>query len=543
MKYSISFSLAALVGAVYAIPPPSSSGATYTGTWGCWPTTVTYTQPLPVSTGLPLGAQCGGYEHTGPTECAPGLICHPFHDHLAYYCVKPRNPPAPTPTATTVTATLTTTPLPAGTTTGNAPGATDSCWFYTVTPTSSSTVSVPTEGLAPLATQAPPSVFLALIVWFSTMQVFFFALEIILHTEALLNYSVLVAMSTRAENYDDHDASTYYANAPLTRRRATADSIPLLPTVAEYYSQRATKPGTLIITEATTVAHEGGGVLHVPGIYNDEQIRAWKEIGQAVHAKGSFIFSQLRAYGRAADPAVLASSSPPISLIGASPIPLSSRPEPRPRALTVEEIQNFVSAYAKAAKNTVDGANFDGVEIHAANGYLIDQFLQDVSNQREDEYGGDIQSRAKFALEVLEAVVKEVGEEKVGIRLSPWSTFLDMRMKDPKPTFKYLVTCIRDTYPKLAYIHVIEPRVHGNDVKPPSEEDDIEESNDFIRDIWGDRPLISAGGYTRETALRIAAERQYELVAFGRWFISNVSGAGYYIPCFVPGTEYWHMEA
>ncbi|KAJ8517539.1 hypothetical protein ONZ45_g5286 [Pleurotus djamor] len=498
MKYSISFCLAALVSAIYAIPPPSSSGATYTGTWGCWPTTVTYTQPLPVSTGLPLGAQCGGYEHTGPTECAPGLICHPFHDHLAYYCVKPRNPPAPTPTATTVTATLTV-----------------------------------GEYAVASATQARPSVFLALIVWFSTMQVFSFALEIILHTETLF-YSVLVAMSPRAENYDDHDASTDNAND---------DSIPLLPTVAEYYSQRAAKPGTLIITEATTVVHEGGGVLHVPGIYNDEQIRAWKEIGKAVHAKGSFIFSQLRAYGRAADPAVLASSSPPISLVGASPIPLSSRPEHKPRALTVEEIQNFVSAYAKAAKNAVDGANFDGVEIHAANGYLIDQFLQDVSNQREDEYGGDIQSRVKFALEVLEAVVKEVGEEKVGIRLSPWSTFLDMRMKDPKPTFKYLVTCIRDTYPKLAYIHVIEPRVHGNDVKPSSEEDDIEESNDFIRDIWGDRPLISAGGYTRETALRIAAERQYELVAFGRWFISNVSGAGYYIPCFVPGTEYWHMEA
>ncbi|KDQ28748.1 hypothetical protein PLEOSDRAFT_1038318 [Pleurotus ostreatus PC15] len=308
-------------------------------------------------------------------------------------------------------------------------------------------------------------------------------------------------------------------HAPLTRRRGTRETaVPLLPIVAEYYSQRASKPGTLLITEATTVAPQGAGVLHVPGIYSDEQVAAWREITEAVHAKKCYIFSQLRAYGRAADPTALKALN--LDYVAPSSFPMPSRPELTPRALTIPEIRQYVAAYGNAAKRAVNEAKFDGVELHGANGYLLEQFLQDVSNKRTDEYGGSIEGRCRFVLEVLAAVVKEVGEERVAIRLSPWGTVLDMGMQDPKPTYTYLVTRIKELYPHLAYIHVVEPRANGSGDRAPGESR-ADESNDFIRDIWGERPLISAGGYTRETALRQAEARPNELIAFGRWYISN----------------------
>ncbi|EED82236.1 predicted protein [Postia placenta Mad-698-R] len=184
-------------------------------------------------------------------------------------------------------------------------------------------------------------------------------------------------------------------------------------------------------------------------------------------------------------------------------------------AILRAEIHEYVQLYTAAATNAIR-AGFDGVELHGANGYLIDQFLQDVSNKRTDEYGGSVENRCRFALEVIESVVKAIGVNKVAIRLSPWSTFQDMGMKDPKPTFAYLVSRIAEAHPDFAYVHVVEPRVEGNLDRIVLEA----ESNDFLRSIWAPRPFITAGGFTRDTAFE-AAEKTGELVAFGRFFISN----------------------
>jgi len=188
-----------------------------------------------------------------------------------------------------------------------------------------------------------------------------------------------------------------------------------------------------------------------------------------------------------------------------------------PRALTVEEIKEYVQLHATAAENAVLKAGFDGVEIHAANGYLPDQFLQTVTNTRTDEYGGAVENRVRFVLEVTDAVVKAVGANRVGIRLSPFLTMLGMGMSDPIPTFAELVTRIRNNYPDFAYIHVLEiaeitltgPR---ETAKRPSTK--------FLRDIWGDRPYIANGNYERETAIE-GVEKEGGLVSFGRHFISN----------------------
>ncbi|KAG6917695.1 hypothetical protein DXG01_001465 [Tephrocybe rancida] len=311
--------------------------------------------------------------------------------------------------------------------------------------------------------------------------------------------------------------------APLTRFRATKSThVPILPLVKEYYAQRARISGTLLITEATFIHPRAGGYHNAPGIWSEEQIAAWKEITTAVHDHGSSIFLQLWALGRVADPSVLASESEfsgipnaePYRLVSASDVPESGKPAPRP--LTVDEIREYTSYYARAAHNAVHRAGFDGVEVHGANGYLIDQFLQDVSNTRTDAYGGSVEGRSKFALEVVDAVVRAVGPERTAIRLSPWSQFQDMGMSDPIPQFSHLVTSLRDTHPSLAYIHVIEPRVSGI----ADREHEAHESNNFLREIWGERPYISAGGHTEKTAVQ-AAERNTELAAFGRYYISN----------------------
>ncbi|EKM48805.1 uncharacterized protein PHACADRAFT_202371 [Phanerochaete carnosa HHB-10118-sp] len=183
--------------------------------------------------------------------------------------------------------------------------------------------------------------------------------------------------------------------------------------------------------------------------------------------------------------------------------------------MPLPEIKEYIDLYGAATKNAVR-AGFDGVEVHGANGYLIDQFTQDVSNTRTDEYGGSVENRARFALEVLDAAIKVIGETKVGIRFSPWGNFNGMRMADPKPGFSYLVSEITKRWPYLAYIHAVEPRAEGNRDRVVREG----ESNDFLRKIWGQQPFISAGGYNRELALE-AAETKGNLIAAGRLFISN----------------------
>ncbi|KAJ7639557.1 NADH:flavin oxidoreductase/NADH oxidase [Roridomyces roridus] len=301
--------------------------------------------------------------------------------------------------------------------------------------------------------------------------------------------------------------------APTTRFRADSNHAPL-PHVAEYYGQRASTSGSLLISEATFIAARAGGYPNAPGIWSDEQIGAWKKVTDAVHAKGSYMYLQLWALGRAANPAALAAEGLP--LVSASNIPNGTSDIPRP--LTVEEIQEYIHLYATAASNAVHKAGFDGVEIHSANGYLLNQFLHDqCSNVRTDSYGGSIENRVRFPLEVVQAVVNAVGETKTGFRISPWGTWNDMYFGDPKPTYTHLVTELRDRYPDLAYLHVVEPRVDGITTVESVNEG---YSNDFIREIWGSRPLISAGGYTRETALA-AAEEKGDLVAFARPYISN----------------------
>ncbi|KAI0333589.1 FMN-linked oxidoreductase [Cubamyces sp. BRFM 1775] len=304
--------------------------------------------------------------------------------------------------------------------------------------------------------------------------------------------------------------------APLTRCRANSQHVHG-DLAVEYYSQRASVPGTLLITEATYVAPQSVGHFlgpNIPGVWSDEQVAAWKKVVDAVHAKGSYIFLQIWALGRGAEADELKKENPDFRYVAPSAIAVKNKPTPE--ALTIAEIKEYIQLYAKAASNGVHRAGFDGIEIHGANGYLVDQFTQDVSNQRTDEYGGSIENRCRFALEVVEAVSKEIGIKKTAIRLSPWSNFQDMRMKDPIPTFSYLVTRLRELYPDLAYLHVVEPGVMGG----WDGEQGGDDSNDFIRELWLPRPLISAGRYTRETAIA-RAEKTGELIAFGRPFISN----------------------
>ncbi|EIW75438.1 FMN-linked oxidoreductase [Coniophora puteana RWD-64-598 SS2] len=297
--------------------------------------------------------------------------------------------------------------------------------------------------------------------------------------------------------------------APLTRVRNHANHVPG-PELTTYYAQRGSTPGTLLVSEATYVAPQAKGTPFAPGIWNEEQKEGWKHITDAVHAKGSFIYLQLWAQGRTAHPQDLASTGH--DLVAPSAIPcvdMTGQLSAVPRALTIPEIKEYIRLYGIAAQNAIE-AGFDGVEIHGANGYLPDQFLQDVSNTRTDEYGGSIENRAKFVLEVVDSITEKVGADRTAIRLSPWGRFQSMGMEDPVPTFSYLASQLAAR--ELSYLHVIEPRA--------DESTQVSGTNDFVRKIWGDRPYIAAGGNTRDIALQ-EAEEKGGMFAFGRHYISN----------------------
>ncbi|KAL5532355.1 hypothetical protein ACEPAF_5925 [Sanghuangporus sanghuang] len=317
--------------------------------------------------------------------------------------------------------------------------------------------------------------------------------------------------------------------APLTRFRADDAHVPT-DIMVDYYAQRASAPGSLLITEAAFIAAKAGGYDNAPGIWSDEQVAAWKKVTDVVHAQGSYIFMQLWQLGRTANPEILAQpDSPknpggPYPFVSSSDIPISERKDgPAPRPLTHEEILEYVELFGRAAHNAVHRAGFDGVEIHGAHGYLVDQFLQDIANKRTDQWGGNIENRSRFALEVIKKIVDAVGEERTAIRLSPFNTVEGMRMDHPQPTFAYLVSRIREAYPRFAYLHVVEPRVAGN-----SEREVLAgESNDFLRAIWkspdsekNGSVYLSAGGYTPEDAVKDAEEKG-DLIVFGRYYISN----------------------
>ncbi|GAA5945849.1 hypothetical protein JCM1841_001485 [Sporobolomyces salmonicolor] len=305
------------------------------------------------------------------------------------------------------------------------------------------------------------------------------------------------------------------AMAPLTRFRANETHAPQ-DVHAEYYSQRGSYPGTLLISEGTFIDAKAGGYKGVPGIWTDEQIVGWKKVVDAVHAKGSFIYLQLGALGRAADPNALKEE------LGADVVSssdLAFEGGAKPRALTKEEIKEYVGFYARAAKNFVEKAGGDGVEIHGASGYLIDQFTQTTCNNRTDEYGGSVENRVRFGLEVVDAVVAAVGAKKTGIRFSPYSAFQGMKMELPaiKETFTYFVEQIKSRHPDFAYIHAVESRIAGS----YEIEADAAETLDFINELWAPRPFFHAGGFKADTAAATADQNENAVIVFGRYFISN----------------------
>lgn len=305
------------------------------------------------------------------------------------------------------------------------------------------------------------------------------------------------------------------AMAPLTRFRADESHVPIAPLVSEYYAQRASVPGTLLISEATIIAPKAAGYPNPPGIWSQAQIDSWKKVTDAVHGKKSFIYMQLWALGRvASEEGLKKDAGPDAKVVSSGDIPADGGVKPTP--LTEEDIQWYIQQYAQAAKNAIE-AGFDGVEIHAANGYLIDQFTQDVSNNRTDRWGGSVENRARFALEVTKAVAEAVGSDRTGIRLSPFSKFQNMKMADPVPQFSYLVKELKKD--DLAYIHLIESRISGN------VEHEATEKIDFLVDIWGNQsPVMLAGGFKPDSSSSTVDDNfpnQDVMIAFGRYFIST----------------------
>ena len=303
--------------------------------------------------------------------------------------------------------------------------------------------------------------------------------------------------------------------APMTRLRADEEQVPL-QIVADYYSQRATVPGTLLITEACFVsAKSRGRDENAPGIFSKSQIEAWKKVTDGVHERGSFIYMQLWHVGRAARARALERAG--LDCVSSSNIPISDS-YPTPRPMTEPEIWECIDSFAQAATNAI-AAGFDGVEVHAANGYLIDQFTQDVCNQRNDQWGGSIENRSRFCLEITKAVAKAIGPDRTAVRLSPLSEFQSMRMAEPEPQFTYLINQLRPI--GLAYLHLIEPSISGNIEKETADS----ESLDFALAAWRRAgPVILAGGYDKEKADQILQKNvngDEVALAFGRPFISN----------------------
>nr|AEV21229.1 chanoclavine-I aldehyde oxidoreductase [Periglandula ipomoeae] len=307
--------------------------------------------------------------------------------------------------------------------------------------------------------------------------------------------------------------------SPMTRFRADNGGVPL-PYVKTYYAQRASVHGTLLITEAVAICPRAKGFPNIPGIWHDSQIAAWKGVVDEVHSKGSVIWLQLWATGRAVDPDTLTSNG--LELKSSSEVPVAPG-EPTPRPLSEEEIQSYIFDYAQGAKNAVHEAGFDGVEIHGANGFLIDQFLQSSCNRRTDQWGGSIENRSRFGLEITRRVIDAVGNDHVGVKLSPWSTFQGMgTMDDLVPQFEHFITRLREM--DIAYLHLANSRwVEEEDPSIKTHPDVHNET--FVR-IWGEkRPILLAGGYNPDSARRLVdqtySEQNNVMVVFGRHYISN----------------------
>jgi len=297
--------------------------------------------------------------------------------------------------------------------------------------------------------------------------------------------------------------------APLTRTRADAGHLPNA-LMAEYYGQRAS--GGLLITECTMVAPGTSAFINEPGIYSSEQIAAWKQVTDAVHAKGGRIFMQIWHGGRAAHPAmndgVPNVSSGAIAIEGEVYTPTGKAAHAVPRALSAEEIPAIVAAFAQGAKKAM-AAGFDGVEVHGANGYLIDQFLRDGCNQRTDGYGGAVENRARLLFEVLTAVTAAVGAERVGLRLSPLNSYNSMKDSDPMGLTAYL--CDQLNRFKLAYLHMMRADFFGL-----QKGDVMTVAREKYHGV-----LIGNMGYSADEADAAISAGKLDAVAFGTAFLAN----------------------
>jgi N-ethylmaleimide reductase len=300
--------------------------------------------------------------------------------------------------------------------------------------------------------------------------------------------------------------------APMTRLRAI-DNVPN-SLMATYYAQRAT--AGLIVTECTMVSPLSLGYMNCPGIYSQEHIAGWRQVTDAVHEKGGRIFLQLWHSGRISHSSLLGGELPvapsAIAASGTLHTPIGKVAMETPRALETNEIPEIVEQFRKGAENAL-AAGFDGVEFHGAFGYLIDQFLQDCTNQRTDEYGGSIENRARFMLEVVEAVVNVWGANRVGIKLSPSNTYYGMGDSNPQQTFGYAIDALNRF--DLAYLHLMEPnevdlanRVVMNPVTP------------YFRKIYTGT-LITNGDYDHPKGDSLLKSGDGDLVSFGKLFIAN----------------------
>jgi N-ethylmaleimide reductase len=306
--------------------------------------------------------------------------------------------------------------------------------------------------------------------------------------------------------------------APLTRLRNSPTGMPST-LAATYYSQRAS--AGLIISEATCISPTAVGYPNSPGIYSPEQTDAWGSVTDAVHQAGGRIVSQLWHVGRISHPSLQPDNATPVapSAIAAEGMTFTADwqqvPLPQPRALEAEELPGLIADYINAAQNAKK-AGFDGVEVHGANGYLLDQFLQDGSNQRTDRYGGSIENRARLLLEVIDAVATVWESERIGVRLSPYGTFNSMQDSDPVALFSHVIQHL-DTR-KLAYVHLIEPRASNAGMM--DENCEAPSTRNLFRPLYSGA-LLSAGGYDREDAIKAIQDGGVDAVAFGRHFIAN----------------------
>jgi N-ethylmaleimide reductase len=302
--------------------------------------------------------------------------------------------------------------------------------------------------------------------------------------------------------------------APMTRSRAGAGYVPT-DLMAKYYVQRAS--AGLIVTEATQISQQGMGYVHTPGIYSKEQVAGWKKVTDAVHKAGGRIFLQLWHVGRISNRTLQPDNQLPVAPSAIAPegksmaLDYSMVDYEAPRALETNEIAGLVEDYRKGAENA-KAAGFDGVEIHAANGYLIDQFLRDGTNKRTDQYGGSVENRARFLVEVTEAVTGVWGGDRVGIRLSPNGAFNSMHDSDPRAIFGHVAKTLERF--NLAYLHFVRATPSDSVAGGPIDAD-------FFRPLFRNK-IVAAGGFTtKEQAEAVVKAGHTDLVAFATLFISN----------------------